>query len=122
TGKRADPCGSAFGFDVGDGGTARRRGRGRRSRDGRRLVVRLVFLVLVIVDEPQIDHDSSPGRSHVFSRLLERAYRRRSRPSGRGPNNPRPILSIVLPSCTATSRSSVMPIERTGRVSRSASA
>src|SRR5438270_2889191 len=122
TGKGAHARGGAFGLDIGDGRTARR-GRRRWGRDRSRLVVRLVLLVLVVVDEPQIDHDSSPGRSHVLRRLLgRRAYRRRSGPSGRGPKSPRPILSIVVPSCTATSRSSVMPIERTGRARRSARA
>src|SRR5205807_5318711 len=98
----------------------------RRGRDRGRLVVRLVLLVLVVVNEPQIDHDSSPGRSHVFVASLAGepivAVRGLQVVDGRSPNRPRPMRSMVLPSCTATSRSSVIPIDLTGRASRSARA
>ena len=111
---------------------------------GSRLVV--VVVVIIVVDETQIghrllhercSHGSSwaqrsawpPGR--VEAPRLPRACPEAARPQpelaprdptgGRSPKSARPTRTMVDPSANATSRSSLIPSDRTGRSSSSAS-
>src|SRR5579884_168054 len=91
-----------------------------RARRRCRLLVVLVFVV-VVVDQAEVDHRPADKRRHLSSSLLSGAYRSRDHPPGRGPNNARPSLTMVAPSATATSRSSVIPIETSSNPRRRAS-
>src|SRR5207244_9782134 len=82
----------------------------------RRVIVGLVLLVLVVVDEAEVHGCSPPDRSHG------KPYPCTISGCGRGPNSAVPSRTIVAPSATATSRSSLIPKETSGSPSAAASA
>src|SRR6266542_3668577 len=83
-------------------------------------------VIFRLVDEAQVHHCPSPHRSHRTALLLRQSLSLQTRrlPSGTlqwGPKIARPMRTIVAPSFTATSKSSLMPIDTSARPRRWAS-
>ena len=90
-------------------------GLGARRPDGlddRRFVVAVV-VVLLVGPEPEVEHGLAPHAIAIAASSFARLTRLGR--DGRGPNSAVPTRTMVAPSATATSRSSVMPIDRSAR-------